>query len=414
MDIAVYDKDSDRDACHRIWEEVGWLDRSNEKQVAGVDTLISAGRALVGKLNGEAECLVLAARGSMRYLDEDISFSGVTGVTTSSIVRRQGFAAQMTARLIAEEAEDGAALSGLGMFEQGFYNRLGYGTGSYDLSVSFDPQSLNVPFPSRSPQRLSIDDWKAMHASRLARKREHGYVTFDAPEMTQMDDIGITAGRGFGLGFRDGANGELTHHVWFRIRSNENGPYKINWIAYQTPGQFLELMGVIRTLGDQVRLVTLVEPAGIQLQDLLDQPIQTRMITRGSKFESTIRALAWWQIRICDLNACLNATRLPSDELRFNLNLSDPIERFLDTSTSWNGIGGEYVVSLGASSGAERGKDPSLPTLKTTVPALSRLWLGVRPATGLAITDDLEAPPELLEALDLSLRLPTPVRDWEF
>jgi hypothetical protein len=42
------------------------------------------------------------------------------------------------------------------------------------------------------------------------------------------------------------------------------------------------------------------------------------------------------------------------------------------------------------------------------------LWLGVRPATGLAVTDELSGPPELLEALDWVLRLPDPKPDWDF
>ncbi|MCD4827982.1 MAG: hypothetical protein K8R90_00945 [Candidatus Cloacimonetes bacterium] len=40
------------------------------------------------------------------------------------------------------------------------------------------------------------------------------------------------------------------------------------------------------------------------------------------------------------------------------------------------------------------------------------MGLGVRPATGLAITDELEAPRELLAALDQLLRLPQPHLDW--
>jgi len=38
----------------------------------------------------------------------------------------------------------------------------------------------------------------------------------------------------------------------------------------------------------------------------------------------------------------------------------------------------------------------------------------VRPATGLAVTDALSGPPELLAALDETLRLPAPVTDWAF
>ena len=80
----------------------------------------------------------------------------------------------------------------------------------------------------------------------------------------------------------------------------------------------------------------------------------------------------------------------------------------------WRGSTGEYVVTLGKSSGAERGSDESLPTLKTTVNAFTRLWLGVRPATALSYTDDLETPAELLEALNEVLRLPAPHPDWDF
>jgi len=38
----------------------------------------------------------------------------------------------------------------------------------------------------------------------------------------------------------------------------------------------------------------------------------------------------------------------------------------------------------------------------------------VRPATGLAVTDELEGPQELLEELAWVLRLPDPKPDWDF
>jgi len=44
--------------------------------------------------------------------------------------------------------------------------------------------------------------------------------------------------------------------------------------------------------------------------------------------------------------------------------------------------------------------------------AVQRLWLGVRPATSLAMTDSLEAPADLLEQLDEVVCLPTPKPDW--
>ena len=59
-------------------------------------------------------------------------------------------------------------------------------------------------------------------------------------------------------------------------------------------------------------------------------------------------------------------------------------------------------------SSARRGTDPSLPTMTTTVNAFTRMWIGARPASGLATTGSVSAPTELIAALDEALRLPTP------
>jgi hypothetical protein len=48
------------------------------------------------------------------------------------------------------------------------------------------------------------------------------------------------------------------------------------------------------------------------------------------------------------------------------------------------------------------------------VNAFTRLWFGVRPASGLALSDELNAPPELLDALDRTLLLPQPLPDWDY
>jgi hypothetical protein len=130
--------------------------------------------------------------------------------------------------------------------------------------------------------------------------------------------------------------------------------------------------------------------------------------------ESTMGAVAFWQMRILDLPGCLERTHLSGGGARLNLRLTDPAEQYLDGNAPWRGVGGDYVVSLGASSGAERGVDPALPTLTATVNAWTRMWLGVRPATGLAVTDDVSGPPELLQQLDGVLRLPDPKPDWDF
>ena len=46
--------------------------------------------------------------------------------------------------------------------------------------------------------------------------------------------------------------------------------------------------------------------------------------------------------------------------------------------------------------------------------AVVRIWLGVRPATGLAWTDELSGSQGLLAQLDTVLRLPIPQTDWDF
>ena len=99
--------------------------------------------------------------------------------------------------------------------------------------------------------------------------------------------------------------------------------------------------------------------------------------------------------------------------VRFNLCLDDPIERYLNGGT-WRGVGGDYVVTLGGESHAAPGGEVALPTLAASVGAFTRLWLGVRPATGLAVTDDLAGPPDLLAQLDRVLCLPEPKPDWDF
>jgi len=219
---------------------------------------------------------------------------------------------------------------------------------------------------------------------------------------------------GFGLGYTDGPNGELTHHLWCETKDVENGPYEVWWMSCRTREEFLELLSLLKNLGDQVRLVKLREPQGIQLQDFLKQPHKMRQVSEKSKYESKIAASAYWQARICDLSRCLDRTHLAGEEVRFNLVLTDPIKQFLDEGAPWRGVAGEYVVTLGPTSSAEPGSDASLPTLNASVGAFTRMWLGVRPATGLAWTDELSGPQDLLEQLDRVLRLPDPKPDWDF
>ena len=157
------------------------------------------------------------------------------------------------------------------------------------------------------------------------------------------------------------------------------------------------------------------EPPGIQLADLIKHPRRSELVTRGSEFQVRSQAIAWWQMRICDMEAALAATHLPTErQLRFALHMTDPIERYLPEDSTWRGVGGDWIITLGTESSAERGTDASLPTLTASVNAFTRMWLGVRPATGLSVTDELSGQPELLRQLDELLLLPTPMPNWGF
>ncbi len=409
MDYRDYDAARDRDAAHRIWRETGWLEAGKEESM---DLLVGAGRALVAEVAGEAECLALTCPGSIRYLEEELPFACVTGVTTSRVARKQGLAKRLTAAAVARDAADGALVEGLGMFEQGYYDRLGFGAGSSEHWLAFDPAQLNVVVRPRPPHRITVDDWEKTHASRLTRRPGHGRCNLTPAAVTRAEMLSRTDA--FGLGYENEA-GELTHYFWCFGKEAEHGPYHIAWMVWHDGAEFLELIALVKSLGDQVHSVSMREPAGIQIQDLLAEPFRFWRLTQRSKFEQKAEAFAYWQVRVNDVGACLAQTRLAtSADVRFNLRLSDPIAATLDEEAPWRGCAGDYIVTLGKSSGAEKGRDAALPTLAATVNAFTRLWLGVRPASGLAVTDDLAGPADLLDELDGALRLPEPKVDWDF
>ncbi len=412
METRAYDPDLDFDAVARIWREVGWIDAGDDKHEEGLRVFAEQYTGLVADLGGTPECYVATGAGTISYTTQELPLSVVTAVTTSHVARRQGLAKRLTAQSIANAAVSGAAVSALGMFDQGFYNKLGFGTGPYEYWHSFDPAALRVSAVARPPQRLSMDDWAIIHESRLRRHRGHGSCNIDSPAATQAEMH--WASNGFGLGYADGPDGAITHHVWFSAKEMEYGPLNAWWIAYQTPEQFLELMALIGNLGDSIHLVRMREPVGIQIQDLVDQPFRRNRISQKSSYENRTRAAAYWQMRMCDVAACVAATKVAGDSVRFNLALTDPIEDLLDSDSSWRGVAGNYVVTFGPESSAVVGEDSSLQTLEAGVGAFTRLWLGVRPATGLTVTDSLAAPAGLLNRLDGVLRLPTPRPDWDF
>lgn len=410
MIIRDYNPEQDREAAHRIWQEVGWIE-DNDKQKKAVDVHLSGARALVAEINGAAECLVAAMPGQIRHLDATLPMSAVTGVTTSLIARKKGLAKRLTATLIAQEAAAGAAVSGLGIFEQGFYNQLGFGSLGYVHLLSFDPAQLNIKQKFRVPLRLGEADSARIHAALHQRMPAHGAVCIDPLEFVQAE-MGWYENPVI-LGYADGPDEAITHCIVGNMKG-EHGPLRVDLMIYQTWEQYLELLALIKSMGDQIRLVRVVEPATIQFQDFLKQPFRFQQLTDKSEYANRSRASAFMQVRINDVSACMAATHLPgSDTVRFNLKLADPIKKHLDGG-AWQGAGGEYVITLGHESAAATGQDASLPTLEASVGAFTRLWMGVRPASGLAVSDKLSGPPELLAALDRVVRLPQPHVEWLF
>lgn len=408
MTIRRYQPERDLQACLRIYREAGWVDEKDHERAS--EELFKDSNAWVAELHGSAECLVHTMPGSLRYQETDLLFSGVTGVTTSRIARKQGWAGRLTARALAEDAVSGCAVAILGMFEQGYYDQLGFGTGSYDHWCALDPSTLQIPVKPSVPVRLGKDDWQAMHESRLQRIRYHGSCSIHSPTLTLADILWSEGG--FGLGYLD-EQGNVTHHFWCSSKG-EHGPYRIHWMTYQNRAQFLELMALIRNLGDQVHSVKLAEPPHIQLQDFIKEPFKLRKLTHRSAYESKMSASAYSQVRILDLMPCIAAIQWNGAPIRFTLELTDPIETWVSEDCTWKGVGGEYTVTLASESSVEAGATADLPVLKASINAFSRMWLGVRPATSLSWSDDLQAPPSLLDQLDRAFLLPQPNPDWDF
>ena len=396
----------DLPAVTRMWREVGWIEHDNERQAEGLGQFLQHGTATVGVVNGDAECLVHRTPGTIRYDRIDLSLCAITGVTTSSIARNLGLATRLTAEAIAAGATEGAAVAALGMFEQGFYDRFGMGTLAYIDHLSFDPARLRVDPPRRAPVRVTRDDWAEVADLMARRVRRHGSVNLDPPEVFRSD-LAWVEELYLGFGFR-GGDGRLTACV-IGTNKGEHGPFEVQTFAYESDDDLRDLLGLLRSLAAQVQRVKMIEPAGIQLQDLIDRPIRNAEPEQADHAWHT--AMAWYQLRILDLTACVAARSWPGADLQFDLLLSDPLT---DADVPWPGLAGEHSVTVGPTSRAEAGHRGDLPVLRASVGAFSRLWFGVRPATGLAITDDLDGPPELLAALDQALVLPPPQPELSF
>ncbi len=411
MLLRRYEEAKDRKAVYRILEEVGWLEEGRDKKRDRyVDAVIRASSAYVALIRNEAECFVTTTPGSIRHRDEELRFCAVTAVATSRIARKMSGARQLTAMALADAAEKGDHVAGLGIFDQGFYDSLGFGNGPYQQWIGFDPSSLKVGSLKSPPHRLGLRQARKVHESRLSRLGGHGSICILPFEQTQRD-MALTK-NGFGLGFFD-AFDKLSHFLWLRSKG-EHGPYVVNFLSYQSYDQLLELLSLIRSFAEQVFVVAMREPPEIQLQDLLKRPLRHRLTTKQSLYENYISAQSYYQLRMLDLKGCVEKTRLAFDGPRFSLSLTDPIEEFLPGESKWQGLSGEYVIRFGRHSEFTTGSEKGLPLMRASIGAFSRMWMGVRSASALSATDELEAPEALLRELDDLFRLPPPIPDWDF
>jgi predicted acetyltransferase len=400
IEARAFEANRDMSAVARIWNETRWID-DNERHRTALSAFLSDG-AEVGLMNGEAECLVHRTSGRIVYDEVPLPLCAITAVTTSHIGRKQRLASTLTARAIRHGVESGAAVAILGMFEQGFYDRLGFGTGSPVGIASFDPASLRVGhIPYRTPERLTSDDSVEMMTALRNRLPHHGMVSLDAPRLMEAE-LGFAENQ-FSLGYRDG--GRLTHFLAGSLKE-ENGPFAINVMSYETGEQLMELLRLLRELGDQIHTVRMAEPPQVQIQALIDTPMRQRSRSLKTDHETVTRALTWWQLRVLDVPTVVAARQWPGDPFEFDLVVTDPIGEFVDDG--WSGVGGPYAVSVGRSSSARPAEPSGRALLRCSVAAFSRLWFGVRSASSLVLTDDFEAPPELTAQLDRALTLPVP------
>jgi GNAT superfamily N-acetyltransferase len=412
MKMREFDPERDLEDVARIWREVGWLP-SHERAKAALELYLQGANALVSELDGHAECMVATLSGDLRFGQSRLKHCALSAVTTSLVARQRGIATRLAARALANAADRGASVAGLGMFEKGFYDRLGFGSLGPTIYLDVSPDQLAVPRLTRPPKRLTHKMWRDVHANRQERTRRHGSVSIHEPEATA--EAMWMYETGFGLGYYDGPDGALSHHVWLVQEGDsidEHGPLEVLWLAYSTTDQLRELMSVLHSLQDQIYLLQIPMPEGLLLSDLVRLPMSREDTSKGGKYSSGLRARHLYQVRILDLQGCIGALPVHRDRpISFRLDISDPVEAILGAGEGWRGLSGTYGVRLGEQAAVVE-PDPKWPTLKASVGAFSRWWAGVAPATSLAITDAFDAPEELLQSLD-EVVLPRVDFDWD-
>jgi len=170
--VRAYDPEKDASHIHRIWMDSKWID--DKEMYPVLDAYHKEAQVWLGEIDGEVGTVVSCSPGGFNYDGVEIPMTAVTGVTAGLEFRRLGLAAMATAKAISYAYEKGAAIATLGAFEQGYYEKLGFGNFSSDSFITFDPHNLKVDAKHGRAIRLTTKDSDRMHAARLTRFKQHG------------------------------------------------------------------------------------------------------------------------------------------------------------------------------------------------------------------------------------------------
>ncbi len=403
---------SDLSALMRIWHEIGWRDSQSDESKNVLEKFMEGCISWVVESHGKPEVVVATMPGSVRYLDNDLSMWAIGAVTVGMPMRRRGAGSRLTSHGVADGAMRGADIAMLGCFDQGYYDRLGFGNGTSERRVHFDPAQLLVDAkPKNAPMRIEAKDWEMVHAARHARMRSHGSAVIEPPSFSHAEML--MEQNSFGYGYVE--DGVMTHGFW-GTSSEEGHKFYVIWMVYQNVEQLMELLWLLRSFSEQVDLVEMFEPPEINLHDLLYAPFRL-WDARGHSHKRPVRfdSFSYWQARILSLESAIAKTPIKRrGSISFNVSIDDPIDRYLPSDHRWRGIAGKYHLTLGPEPKCERGHRQGEPHLEASVGAFTRMWLGVDSVAVIAATDSLSAPSSLLDDLGWFMMLPSPHTTWEF
>ena len=181
--IRPFDITKDLQAARQIWRECGWFE--NDDDDIYLEDFYAHGNGHVAALDDQAECIAHCIPGTIQHQHVPLKMASISSVVTGAIARRRGLAKVVTAQTLATAATEGYDVAVLGMFEQGFYDQLGFGSGTYEQVIALDPSDLISSSTHRIPRRLNKSDWRHVYSALRNRWLNHGACVLDAPKLSR-------------------------------------------------------------------------------------------------------------------------------------------------------------------------------------------------------------------------------------